>query len=250
MKIIRFEHKDKQEYGYLNDEIINVVTGDIFSGATETGETVPLGEVKVLPPVSPSKIVALGLNYEKHAKDGGFDIPEEPLLFLKPPSSIIAHLENIIYPANTDNVHYEGELGVVIGKKAHHISEEEALDYVLGYTIVNDVSAREYQHKDGQWTRGKGFDTFCPVGPVIATGLDPDNLDIKTRLNGKTVQDSNTDDMIFKTAHQISFISHVMTLLPGDLIPTGTPLGVGPFNKGDVVEIEIEEIGVLKNFVS
>lgn len=247
MKIIRFEYKGRQEYGYLEGDSISIVSGDIFSGATETGEKVSLGDVKVLPPVTPSKIVALGLNYEKHARDGGFDIPEEPLLFLKPPSSIIAHLESIIYPSVTDNVHYEGELGVVIGKKAQHVKEEEALDYVLGYTVVNDVSAREFQHKDVQWTRGKGFDTFCPIGPVIATGLDPDNLDIKTRLNGKTVQDSNTNDMIFKTAHQISFISNVMTLLPGDVILTGTPLGVGPFNKGDTVEIEIEGIGVLEN---
>lgn len=250
MKIIRFEYKGEQEYGYLRDEIINILTGDIFSDAVETDTMVALEEVKVLPPVIPSKIVALGLNYEKHAREAGFDIPEEPLIFLKPPSAIIAHLEHVIYPANTDNVHYEGELGVVIGKKAHHVSEDEALDYVLGYTIVNDVSAREYQHKDGQWTRGKGYDTFCPVGPVIAAGLDPDNLDIKTRLNGKTVQDSNTNDMIFKTAHQISFISHVMTLIPGDLIITGTPLGVGPFNRGDCVEIEVEGIGVLKNFIS
>lgn len=250
MKIIRFKHKGKQDWGSVHDESIHIVTGDISTGATETKESVPLGEVKVLPPVLPSKIIGVGLNYVEHAKDGGFEIPKEPLLFLMPPSSIIAHMESIIYPANTNRVDYEGELGVVIGKEAKNVEESRALDYVLGYTAVNDVSARDYQDKDGQWTRGKGFDTFCPFGPVIATGLDPDNLKIKTRLNGETVQSSNTNDMIFKTARLISFISNVMTLLPGDLISTGTPLGVGPLKKGDIVEIEIEGIGILKNFVS
>jgi 2-keto-4-pentenoate hydratase/2-oxohepta-3-ene-1,7-dioic acid hydratase in catechol pathway len=250
MKMIRFEHNGKESYGTLHDKIITPVTGDIFMGASETDEKIALEEVKVLIPIpSPSKIIGLGLNYVKHAEEAGFDIPDEPLLFLMPPSSTIAHLENVVYPDNTERVDYEGELGVVIGKTAKHISEEEALDHVLGYTIINDVSARDYQNKDGQWTRGKGFDTFCPVGPVIATGLDPDNLDIKTRLNGNTVQDSNTNDLIFNIRHQISFISKVMTLLPGDLISTGTPFGVGPLKKGDVVEVEIENIGVLKNFV-
>ncbi|MFH1490007.1 MAG: fumarylacetoacetate hydrolase family protein [Pseudomonadota bacterium] len=250
MKIIRFEHKGKETYGYLKDEVITPVTGELFTGVKETGERVPLADVKFLTPIaSPSKIIGLGLNYVKHAKDGGFDIPEEPLLFFKPPSSMIAHLENIIYPDNTERVDYEGELGIVMGKKAKNISEEEALDHVLGYTIMNDVSARDYQRKDGQWARGKGFDTFCPVGPFIVTDLDPDNLNIQTWVNGKTVQDSNTNDLIFHVRHQISFISRVMTLLPGDLISTGTPQGVGPLKKGDVVEVEIEGIGVLKNFV-
>lgn len=250
MKIIRFEYQGKEKYGYVDDELITVVTGNIFTGVTETKETVPVGEVKILPPIVPSKIVGLGLNYRKHVEEIKFKIPEEPLIFLKPPSSIIGHMDHIIYPANTNRVDYEGELGVVIGKKARYVKEEEALDYVLGYTAVNDVSARDYQDREGQWTRGKGFDTFCPVGPVIATSLDPDNLNIETRLNGKTVQSSNTNDMIFKTALQISFISNVMTLLPGDLIATGTPSGIGPMKKGDIVEIEIEGIGILKNFVS
>ena len=250
MKIIRFEYQGKEKYGYVMDELITIVRGDIFEGATETKETVPLKEVKVLPPVVPSKVLGLGLNYRKHVEEINFEIPEEPLIFLKPPSSVIGHMDHIIYPANTNRVDYEGELGIVIGKKARHVNEEEALEYVIGYTVMNDVSARDYQDKEGQWTRGKGFDTFCPVGPVIATGLDPDNLKIETRHNGETVQSSNTNDMIFKAAHQISFISNVMTLLPGDLIATGTPSGIGPMKKGDVVEIEIEGIGVLKNFVS
>ena len=250
MKIIRFEHQGEVKYGYLKGELITIVMGNIFEGATETKETVPLEEVEVLSPIVPSKIVGLGLNYRKHVEEINFEIPEEPLIFLKPPSSIIGHMDNIIYPANTNRVDYEGEMGIVIGKTARHVKEEEALDYVLGYTAVNDVSARDYQDKEGQWTRGKGFDTFCPTGPVIATGLDPDNLKIETRHNGKTVQSSNTNDMIFNSAHQISFISNVMTLLPGDLIATGTPSGIGPMEKGDVVEIEIEGIGILSNTVS
>ena len=250
MKIIRFERNGRQSYGTLDNETITLAKGDLFAGLTATDEKFPLNDVKVLTPIfAPSKIVCLGLNYVEHAKEGGFDIPEEPLLFLKPPSSMIAHMENVVYPDNTERVDYEGELGIIVGKSAKNISEEKAHEHVAGYTIVNDVSARDYQHKDVQWTRGKGFDTFCPVGPCIATDLDPDNLNIRTRVNGKTVQDSNTNDMIFKTSSQISFISRVMTLFPGDLILTGTPVGVGPLEKGDVVEIEIEGIGVLRNFV-
>ena len=251
MKIIRFEYQGKASYGHLKGDLITIVEGDIFTGTEETQETVPLTEVKILPPVAtPSKIIGLGLNYVKHAQHAGFELPDEPLLFLKPPSSMIGHMASIIYPDNTEAVHYEGELGLVIGKKARKVKEEDALDYILGCTAINDVSARDYQNKDGQWTRGKGFDTFCPVGPVIATGLNPDNLKIETRLNGKTVQSGNTDDLIFKIAHLISFISNVMTLLPGDLISTGTPVGVGPLKRGDVVEIEIEGVGVLTNPVS
>ncbi|MBW1802167.1 MAG: fumarylacetoacetate hydrolase family protein [Deltaproteobacteria bacterium] len=250
MKIIRFEYQGKENYGHLKEDVIAIVQGDIFTGAVETGETVPLSNVKVLAPVLPSKIIGLGLNYEKHAKEAGFDLPDEPLLFLMPPSSVIGPGESIIYPEGVNRVDYEGELGIVIGKEARKVTEEEALNYVHGYTAVNDVSARDYQNKDGQWTRAKGFDTFCPVGPVIATGLDPDNVKIETRLNGKTVQSENTDDLIFKNARLISFISNVMTLLPGDLISTGTPSGVGPLKKGDEVEIEIEEIGILKNPVA
>lgn len=250
MKIIRFEHNGKTCYGRLQDDIIDVLKGDIFEGAEQTGEKVPLGEVKVLPPVIPSKIIGLGLNYRKHVEETGFEVPEEPLIFLKPPSSLIGHMDHIVYPENINRVDYEAELGIVIGKKARHAREEEAMDCVLGYTIVNDVSARDYQKKDGQWTRGKGFDTFCPAGPVIVTGIDPGSLRIETRLNGKRVQSGNTDDLIFNCANLISFISGVMTLLPGDLIATGTPAGVGPLKKGDEIEIEIEGIGVLKNFVS
>ncbi len=250
MKIIHFEYKGKVSWGSLHGETIYLLSGDIFAGTAETKEEVLLGNVKVLPPVIPSKIVAIGLNYQKHIQESPFGPPEVPLIFLKPPSSVIGHLDPIILPETCKRVDYEGELGIVIGKKAKAVSKDRALDYVVGYTIVNDVSARDYQEKDKQWTRGKGIDTFCPFGPVIATGLDPDNLKIETRLNGKTVQSSNTNDLLFKSGDLISFISEYMTLFPGDLIATGTPSGVGPMKKGDVVEIEVEGIGVLKNFVS
>jgi 2-keto-4-pentenoate hydratase/2-oxohepta-3-ene-1,7-dioic acid hydratase in catechol pathway len=250
MKIIRFEHKGQIHFGSLHDEIIYLLTGDIFEGATETKEKVPLGGVKVLPPVLPSKIIAIGLNYQKHIQESPFGPPEEPLMFLKPPSSMIGHLDHILLPETSKKVDYEGELGIVIGKKAKNVKENNAQEYLLGCSIVNDVSARDFQEKDKQWTRGKGVDTFCPFGPVIATGLNPDNLKIETRLNGKTVQSSNTNDLLFKTSQLISYISRFMTLFPGDLIATGTPSGVGPLKKGDVIEMEIEGIGILKNFVS
>jgi 2-keto-4-pentenoate hydratase/2-oxohepta-3-ene-1,7-dioic acid hydratase in catechol pathway len=250
MRMVRFEKSGKISWGSLQGETIYLLSGDIFAGPTETKEKVLLGEVKILPPIVPSKIIAIGLNYQKHIQESPFGPPEVPLIFLKPPSSIIGHLDHIILPEACKRVDYEGELGIVIAKKAKAVRKDQALDYVLGYTIVNDVSARDYQEKDKQWTRGKGLDTFCPIGPVIATGLDPDNLKIETRLNGKTVQSSNTNDLLFKSKELVSFISEYMTLLPGDLIATGTPSGVGPMKKGDVVEIEVEGVGILKNFVS
>jgi 2-keto-4-pentenoate hydratase/2-oxohepta-3-ene-1,7-dioic acid hydratase in catechol pathway len=173
-----------------------------------------------------------------------------PMMFLKPPSSIIGHLDHIVLPETSSRVDYEGELGIVIEKKGRNIKESEALDHILGCTIVNDVSARDYHHQDKSFARSKGVDTFCPFGPYIVTGLNPDNLRIETRLNGKTVQSSNTNDLLFKVPHLISFASKYMTLLPEDLIATGTPSGIGPMKKGDVVEVEIEGIGILKNFVS
>lgn len=250
MKLIRFEYKGESGWGFVSDKVIHVVTGDIYTGATETKEMISLEEAKVLPPVSPSKIIAAGLNYFSLAKDSRLEIPEEPLLFFKPPSSIIGHLDNIIYPNNTHRVNYEGELGVVIGRKAKNVNKNQALNYVLGYTIVNDISTMDYIERDRQQTtRVKGFDTFSPVGPYIVTELDTDNLALETRLNGKKVQSGNTSDLIFKVDQLISFISGVMTLMPGDLIMTGTPSGVGPINRGDVIEVEIEGIGILKNFV-
>jgi 2-keto-4-pentenoate hydratase/2-oxohepta-3-ene-1,7-dioic acid hydratase in catechol pathway len=197
--------------------------------------------------VTPSKIVGVGLNYRAHAAEMGKPLPEEPLLFLKPPSAMIAPGTAIVRPSGYARVDYEGELCIVIGKRATRVKRERALDHVRGYTILNDVTVRDLQKKDIQYTRAKGFDTFCPVGPRVAEGLDPGKLAIATRLNGQTKQSSTTADMIFDVPAIIAFVSRVMTLEEGDLITTGTPPGVGNLTPGDTVEIEIEGIGVLSN---
>ncbi len=197
--------------------------------------------------IRPSKIIGIGQNYRAHAAEMGKGIPEEPLMFLKPSTAIISDGMPIERPAGYERVDYEGELGVVIGKRARRVSRERALDYVQGYVCVNDVTVRDLQKKDGQWTRAKGFDTFCPVGPRIVPGLDPTNLRITTRVNGVVKQDSSTSDLIFDVATLISFCSQHMTLEEGDLISTGTPSGVGPLSPGDVVEVEISGIGILRN---
>ena len=199
----------------------------------------------------PSKIVGIGVNYRAHALEMGTgSLPEEPIMFLKPRSALIASGEAIERPAGFQRVDYEGELGVVIGQRARKVPKTHALDVVMGYVCVNDMTVRDIQKKDGQWVRAKGFDTLCPLGPRIVAGLDPRNLAIKTRVNGVTKQDSSTSDLIFDVAHLISFVSHHMTLEPGDVISTGTPSGVGNVVPGDEIEIEIEGIGVLKNHVT
>jgi 2-keto-4-pentenoate hydratase/2-oxohepta-3-ene-1,7-dioic acid hydratase in catechol pathway len=197
--------------------------------------------------MQPSKIIGIGRNYRLHAQELGNDVPDEPLIFLKPPSSIIANGDAIRRPAGYERVDFEGELGVVIKDRTYRIARERALDCVGGYTCVNDVSVRDLQKKDGQWTRAKGFDTFCPIGPRVVAGLDPSKLHLVTRVNGKVHQDATTADMIFDVPTLIAFCSTYMTLEPGDIISTGTPAGVGNLAPGDVVEIEIEGIGILKN---
>jgi 2-keto-4-pentenoate hydratase/2-oxohepta-3-ene-1,7-dioic acid hydratase in catechol pathway len=197
----------------------------------------------------PTKIIAIGLNYLDHAKELNMDIPEYPLIFMKPPTAVIGDREIIIYPPQTQELHYEGELGIVIGKKARNISIEAAKQYIAGYTCANDVTARDLQRLDGQWTRSKSFDTFCPLGPRIVKNIDPTNLAITTRVNSVTKQNSNTNQMIFNAYKLVSFISAIMTLLPGDVISTGTPPGVGELQVGDAVEVEIEGIGILRNTV-
>ena len=195
----------------------------------------------------PSKIIGIGQNYRAHAVEMGKGIPEEPLMFLKPRSALLPENWAIERPAGYERVDYEGELGVVIGQRTRSVSKERALEMVLGYTCVNDVTVRDLQKKDGQWTRAKGFDTFCPLGPRIVAGLDPRALKIQTRVNGEVKQDSTTADLIFDVATLISYVSQHMTLEFGDVISTGTPAGVGNLNPGDVVEVEIEGIGVLRN---
>ena len=195
----------------------------------------------------PSKIVAVGLNYHDHAKEMNMAIPDHPILFMKPPTTVINNGDAIIYPPQSKNVHYEGELAVVIKDRIRNVSKENIREHIKGYTCANDVTARDLQNIDGQWTRAKSFDTFCPLGPRIVKDLDPMNLDIQTRVNGKIMQNSNTKNMIFNVFEVVAFISSVMTLLPGDIIITGTPNGIGPMKVGDTVEVEIEGIGILKN---
>jgi 2-keto-4-pentenoate hydratase/2-oxohepta-3-ene-1,7-dioic acid hydratase in catechol pathway len=197
--------------------------------------------------VSPTKIVGIGVNYRAHAAEMGKPLPAEPLMFLKPPSAMIGDGEPIRRPGGFARVDHEAELGVVIGTRAHRVPKDRALEVVAGYTCVNDVSVRELQQRDGQWTRAKGFDSFCPIGPRVVAGLDPSNLRIMARVNGETRQDSTTADLIFDVPTLIAFVSEYMTLEPGDVISTGTPAGVGNLAVGDVCEIEIEGIGILKN---
>jgi 2-keto-4-pentenoate hydratase/2-oxohepta-3-ene-1,7-dioic acid hydratase in catechol pathway len=212
---------------------------------------IDLRSVRLLPPCAPTKIVCVGRNYAEHAKELGNEPPAEPLIFLKPPSSLIASGDAIVYPALSQRVDYEGELGVVIGKRARNISREEAMNYVLGYTCVNDVTARDLQKKDGQWTRGKGFDTFCAAGPCLVPKdeLRIENLRIRTLLDGGVKQDAYAREMIFPVDVILSYVTAFMTLEPGDLVATGTPPGVGPLQPGSKVRIEIEGIGVLENEV-
>jgi len=224
-----------------------LLKGAPWEGAGETGESVPMRSAELAAPVTPSKVVCVGRNYRAHAAELGNDVPPEPLLFLKPSSAVIGPDEAIVLPRQSQHIEHEAELGVVIGKRCRGISEAEALSAVFGLCCVNDVTARDLQKKDGQWTRAKGFDTFCPVGPVIVTGLDPSALGVQCRVNGELRQDGNTRDMIFSVARIISYISAIMTLEPGDLLATGTPHGVGPLVSGASVEVEIEGIGVLRS---
>ncbi len=228
---------------------MHLLSGAPFDGVVHGGAAIQGDAVRLLAPVVPSKIVAIGLNYKAHAKEFGKPMPEEPLIFIKPSTAVIGNGDDVVYPAMSKRVDYEGELAVVIGKKTHDVTEEQAKDCVLGFTVMNDVTARDLQAKDGQYTRAKGFDTFAPIGPWIETELDPGNLSIKTSVNGVLKQDGNTSDMQFPVYQLVSFVSHIMTLLPGDVISTGTPPGIGPVNRGDVMEVEIQGIGKLHNKV-
>lgn len=244
-------------YACLRDEgTFELIGGNLFGNWYPTGVLISASQAKLLAPVDPPNIIAIGLNYRGHAQESKMPLPEQPILFLKATSALCHPEEPIVLPKVAPNeVDYECELAIVIGKRARNVSPEEALDYVLGYTCANDVSARDCQIRlDKQWARAKSFDTFAPLGPWIETEMDPDNARICTRLNGQTMQDSTTSDLIFSCRELISFISHSMTLLPGTVIMTGTPAGVGFARKppvflrpGDVVEIEVEGIGVLRN---
>jgi len=234
MKFIRFKTQgNSKRTGILEDSTITEITGNIFGSYKTVKQKYILDEISICPPVYPSKIVAVGLNYNDHAIEMNRELPKEPRIFIKPSTSVIAHGENIVYPKHmSSRIDYEGELGVVIGEKASKVDKEKAFDYVLGYTCINDITARDLQSADIQFTRAKGFDTFAPIGPVIETEIDPSNLEISTYLNGKRKQHSYTSKLIFKIEELISFISSVMTLLPGDIISTGTPLRCGTHGSG------------------
>jgi 2-keto-4-pentenoate hydratase/2-oxohepta-3-ene-1,7-dioic acid hydratase in catechol pathway len=234
-------------YGILEDTHIRPVRS-LFAPEPD-GALIQLQHVKILPSASPSKIVCVGRNYAEHAKELGNEVPTEPLIFLKPPSSLVASGDNVVYPKLSQNLHYEGELGLIIGKRARNIAASDWRDYVWGYTCVNDVTARDLQRKDGQWTRGKGFDTFCPTGlwSVPASEVDFDQLRVQTWLDGVCVQDAPVSDMIFPPGAVLEYVSRFLTLEPGDLIATGTPPGVGPMQVGSTVRVAVPGVGYVEN---
>ena len=264
MKYCRLLLQSQPQYGLVEtvagmDQITRMFVippqksgGDLESVPTRKISPIPLGEATLLPPVRPSKIVCVGRNYREHVAELEHEMPQEPLLFFKPPSSLLAPGGTILRPKIAERTDYEGELGVVIGRRCHKLADhEDPRPYILGYTCVNDFTARDLQNKDGQWTRAKGFDTFCPVGPVVVDGLDPwAGVQVETRVNGEVRQSGNTHDFIFPLDIVLRYISQAMTLEPGDLIATGTPKGVSPVKAGDVIEVAVEGIGVLRNAVA
>ena len=253
MRLCRFLHSSSAEprYGVVAGETVYPLTEAEYFNSQEVPRSqaaLAVSEIRLLAPVKPSKVVCVGRNYREHAAELGNKMPEEPLLFLKAPSAVIGNEDVIELPAASDQVEHEGELGVVIGRTTHRIKpDEDPLDYVLGYTCVNDVTARDLQRKDVQFTRGKSFDTFCPVGPVVVTDLDPLDVSVVTRLNGDIRQQGRTSDMAFPVPFLIKYIADIMTLYPGDLIATGTPAGVSRMKPGDVVEVEVAGVGILRN---
>jgi 2-keto-4-pentenoate hydratase/2-oxohepta-3-ene-1,7-dioic acid hydratase in catechol pathway len=248
MRIVRYQTKtEAPRFGWVFEDKIGPIDGDIFSEFRRLEATIPLAQARLLAPIQPSKIVCVGRNYIEHAKEHGAEVPKIPLIFMKPPSSIINPGEKVLLPPQSKQVEHEAELVVVIGKRGKAIPAEDAKNYILGYTIGNDVTARDLQQTDGQWTRAKGFDTFCPFGPWMDTDFDPSDALITCRVNGQMRQMASTRDMVFSVGTLIAFISSVMTLEPGDILFTGTPAGVGPLLDGDEVEVEIERLGKLVN---
>ena len=251
MKIYRFKYESSIFYGVLEKDILHVISGSIFRKFRIAPKKIPIGDVWLLPSVLPSKIVAVGRNYRDHARERGKPIPIEPLLFLKPSTAVIGPNDSINLPEMSKKVDYEGELALVIKKKAYKLNEDTIVDdHILGYTCFNDVTARDLQDRDVQFTRAKSFDTFAAIGPCITTGIDPGALGVKTFLNGKLRQSGNTKNLIFPIPFLVRYISNIMTLLPGDVITTGTPAGVGAMNAGDRVDVQIEGIGILSNTVT
>ncbi len=249
MKLIRFLARGRPSLGILSGNEVAELDGDFFTPLRTLKTSCLFSQIQLLPPCTPSKIVAVGLNYRDHAKELNLPVPDTPIVFLKPPTAVIGPGEAVLYPATSSQVDYEAELGVVIKDRIRNISPASTRDHILGYTCANDVTARDIQKKDGQWTRAKSFDTFCPVGPWIETDLNPEDLLVESYLNGERRQSSRTSQFIFTVDYLVSFISGIMTLEPGDLIITGTPAGIGPMKPGDEIEVRIEGIGSLKNTV-
>ena len=256
MLIARFKlssappHGEPETYwGLIEGEVIHALKRAPFEGFETGAERYPLSEVTLLAPVCPGKVVAIGWNYEGHIREMGNPFPEEPLIFLKAPSAMIGHNASILLPPESERVDFEGELAIVIGRKCRRISRHQARDVILGYTALNDVTARDLQKKDGQFSRAKSFDTFCPAGPWIQTDLDPGNVRVTTRVNGEIRQDDNTSTMLFDPFYLVEYVSAAMTLHAGDLIATGTPSGIGPLSPGDEVTVSVEGIGELTNTV-
>ena len=251
MRIIRYQTASQPAtFGWVKDDKIGIIEGSPFSQFSRAEANILLEEVDLLPPVVPGKIICVGRNYAAHAAEHDAEVPEIPLIFLKPPSTVIPHGGTILLPPQSQQVEHEGELAVVIGKTGRWIAAEEAHDYIFGFTIANDVSARDLQFRDGQWTRGKGFDTFCPLGPWIETDFDPADAVVTCHVNEEMRQMASTRDMVFNVRQLITFTSSVMTLFPGDLLLTGTPAGVNTLQDGDVVDVSIEGIGKLSSKVA
>jgi 2-keto-4-pentenoate hydratase/2-oxohepta-3-ene-1,7-dioic acid hydratase in catechol pathway len=247
VRIARFSYGEGVAFGVVEGEHVIPIVGHPFAPIERTDVALNLADVRLIAPVLPSKVVAIGKNYASHAEEMGGEVPEKPLIFLKPSTAVIGPREPIAAPASSERVDYEGELAVVISRLCRDVPEERAMDAVLGFTCGNDVTARDQQKADGQWSRAKGYDSFCPLGPWIETELDPADLSIATRLNGEVKQDSRTSMIVHKIPSLIAYITSCMTLLPGDVILTGTPEGVGPMRVGDEVSVEIEGIGELVN---
>ncbi len=251
MRLIRFQTKAEPiQYGWVNDDLVGRIAGSPFGEYQRSEANLPLESVILHPPIIPGKIICVGRNYLEHVKEQNAELPTTPLIFLKPPSSVIAHMQTIVLPPQSQQVDHEAELVIVIGKPGRWIQPAEAYDHIYGYTIGNDVTARDLQRKDGQWTRSKGFDTFCPLGPWVDTEFDPVDAIITCHVNGVLRQMASTRDMIFRIDHIIAYISSIMTLEVGDAIMTGTPAGISPLNPGDVVESAIEGLGILRNPVA
>jgi 2-keto-4-pentenoate hydratase/2-oxohepta-3-ene-1,7-dioic acid hydratase in catechol pathway len=247
--LARFRSGDRIATGVIEGEFVRPLRGTFFENPMPTGEEIPVSQVRLLAPVIPSKVVAIGKNYLEHAEEMGGSVPEEPIIFLKPSTAVIGPDDPIPYPRISERVDHEAELAIVIGRLARRVKAEEAGKFILGYTCGNDVTARDLQLKDGQWSRAKGFDGFCPLGPWVETLLDPTDVEVLCRVNGDVRQNARTSQLAFGPATLVEFITQVMTLLPGDVILTGTPAGVSPVQPGDKIEVDVEGIGVLTNEV-